>query len=531
MATTISPIAMLEELSESERRSFLASLPLSDRAIFDRMLFERHWSHWVAGLFPRSMWDFSEYHRAFWDWLWKITPDQSPRPFVGLWPRAAAKSTNVELGVVALGARAIRRYCLYVSETQDQADDHVASIASLLENPTLAATYPSMARPRLNLFGNPRGWRRNRLMTEMGFTIDAMGLDSAARGAKLDEDRPDIIVLDDIDSEDDSPAETEKKIQSLTRKLLPAGSKDSVIIFMQNVVHEHSIAARLAGMVEGEEADFIHGRIVSGPHKALNDAVIEQDKETGDWQIISGTPTWAGLSLSACRTMMAKIGYVAFMVECQHDVSSLPGGMFDDIQFRHVIFSDVPPLVRTVVWVDPAVTNTDKSDSMGIQCDGLGEDGRIYRLYSWEGKTSPETAIEEAIITAYRFQSLTVGIETDQGGDTWLSVFERAMEKLRDEHVVAMPYDIGFVEKKAGAGYGPKFHRANQMHAAYQQDLFRHVVGSHGILERALRRFPRAKPYDLVDAAFWSYDDLAGEQPFDVAVGGSPSAMHSYEAY
>jgi hypothetical protein len=35
-----------------------------------------------------------------------------------------------------------------------------------------------------------------------------------------------------------------------------------------------------------------------------------------------------------------------------------------------------------------------------------------------------------------------------------------------------------------------------------------HVRGTHEILERALRRFPRTKPFDLVDGAYWSWRDL-----------------------
>src|SRR5262249_33134883 len=81
--------------------------------------------------------------------------------------------------VRALGAGRARRYGLYVSMTQQQADDHVQNVASMLESDAVAAAYPDLGNRMIGKFGNPRGWRRNRLRTERGFTIDAIGLDTA----------------------------------------------------------------------------------------------------------------------------------------------------------------------------------------------------------------------------------------------------------------------------------------------------------------------------------------------------------------
>jgi hypothetical protein len=100
---------------------------------------------------------------------------------------------------VALGAREKRRYALYVSMTQEQADDHVANVAALLESPAIAAHYPALGQRLVGKFGNPKGWRRNRVRAASGFTVDAIGLDTAARGIKLEDARPDLIILDDID--------------------------------------------------------------------------------------------------------------------------------------------------------------------------------------------------------------------------------------------------------------------------------------------------------------------------------------------
>lgn len=419
-----------------------------------------------------------------------------PNPFVAIWARGAAKSTSAELACAAIAAMKRRKYVLYCSETQDQADDHIQTLAGLLESATVEKHYPDLASRLVGKYGNSKGWRRNRLRTASGFTVDALGLDSAARGAKLDEDRPDLFVFDDLDSELDSPATTQKKILTLTRKLIPAGASDLAILAIQNLVHPDSIFARLA---DGR-ADFMADRIVSGPHPALHNIAYEQ--KNGKYVLVAGNPTWEGMDLHRCQEMIDDMGLSAFLAECQHEVDAPPGGMFDHIEFQHCTWEELPELVRIVVWADPAVTSTDESDAHGIQADGLGVDGKLYRLWSWEDRTSPEDCLRRAIRKAVELKAEAVGVETDQGGDTWQSVYKQALLGMNLERPPK------FRSEKAGAGHGPKAERASKMLVDYERGKIVHVIGTHQVLERALKRFPRTKPYDLTDACYWGWNDL-----------------------
>lgn len=449
---------------------------------------------------------FADRHHALWAWAWAIRPDERPRPFVAIWPRGGAKSTTAELATVMLGARESRRYALYVCETQEQADDHVSTIAALLESDTLAGVYPAMSDRLVGKHGASKGWRRNRVRTASGFTVDAIGLDTATRGVKMEDARPDLLVLDDIDGGLDSAATTARKIKTITRALLPAGSVDLAVLAVQNLILPDGVFAQLA---DGR-ADFLAERIVSGPHPAIANLATNQVRQPDGrarYVIAGGEATWAGQPLTICEKQINDWGLTAFLSEAQHDVQDAPGGMFDHLDFRHCAAADVPTLVRATVWCDPAVTNTDQSDSHGIQADGLAEDGTIYRLRSWEGRTSPEDVLRRAILLAAEVGSLTVGVETDQGGDTWYSVYARAVDSLRAEGLLgAQPPQ--FVSAKAGQGHGPKAHRAAQMLPDYERGEIVHVLGTHETLERALRRFPRTKPFDLTDASYWSWQDL-----------------------
>ncbi|MGB4802126.1 MAG: hypothetical protein WBV59_05700 [Anaerolineae bacterium] len=456
------------------------------------------WRTWLTTLFQGYVRQgFAPRHVDFWEWVWALEAGKRPAPFVAIWPRGGGKSTSAELAVVVMAARRARRYGLYVCETQDQADDHVQNVASLLESRQVELYYPRLAERAVSKYGSAKGWRRNRLRTASGFTVDAIGLDSAARGAKVDEHRPGFMILDDLDGELDSVPTVEKKITTLTKKLLPAGATDLAVLAVQNLVHGQSIFARLG---DGR-ADFLADRTVSGPHPAIEGLTYEQ--RDGRYVITGGTATWAGQDLGRCQAIIADTGLTAFLSESQHEVTMQAGGMFSHLEFRHCVWDQVPDLVRVVVWVDPAVTSTDDSDSQGIQADGLAPDGTIYRLWSWEQRTTPQDSLQRAIRKAVELGARAVGVETDQGGDTWQSVYREAVLALKLPKTPP-----GFRSVKAGAGYGPKVHRAGQMLADYEQGRIVHVTGTHQVLERALFRFPKVKPFDLVDAAFWSWNDL-----------------------
>jgi hypothetical protein len=471
------------------------------------------WQEWIVENFAGYLWPpYAAYHEQFWQWAWAIEAGAPARPFVAIWPRGFAKSTSTEVACAMVAARQTRRYGLYICATQERADDHVKNVGGLLESRTFSQHYPAASQRKLGKYGNAAGWRRNRLRTASGFTLDAIGLDTAARGAKIDEDRPDFLIFDDIDGLLDAPGTVEKKIATITQSLLPSRAAHAAVLVAQNLIHEHGIVSRLA---DGR-ADFLADRIVSGPHPAIRNLVTEQ---RGGKAIIShGEPTWPAMGISALQAELNEIGLTAFLREKQHEVGNVEGGIFGHLSFRHCAWDELPPLERIVVWVDPAVTDTDRSDAHGIQADGLAADGTIYRLFSWEARTSPDDALTRALRKALELKAECVGVETDQGGDTWKSTYAGVVEQLRAAGELGRKERAPqFRQDKAGAGHGPKAHRASQMLADYEKGRIVHVIGTHETLERALKRYLLIKPYDLVDAAFWSWHDLRHGTPVKIA--------------
>ena len=370
---------------------------------------------------------FAPHHLAFWDWCWQLEPGERPAASVNVWPRGGAKSTSAEMAAVALGCRGRRRYGLYVCATQSQADDHVGNVGAMLESPTVARWYPLMSERLVGKFGSSKGWRRNRIRTASGFTLDAIGLDTAARGVKLDDQRPDFLIIDDIDHHDDSPAVVRSKINALSLAIIPAGASDLAIVAIQNLIHRDGIFAQL---VDGR-AKFLQRRVVSGPIPAIVGLVTEhqvQPDGSGRDVIVAGEATWAGQSVAACQEQIDDMGLTAFLAEVQHEVNVREGALWMPGQLARCRVADAPELERVVIAVDPSGGSTTSNDAQGIVVVGKAA-GHAYVLEDATGHRSPAGWGDEAVRCWGDWDADAFVVEVNFGGDMCADTIRSALER------------------------------------------------------------------------------------------------------
>ena len=186
----------------------------------------------------------------------------------------------------------------------------------------------------------PICWRRDQLRTENGFNVASFGLDAASRGVKLDEFRPDLMIFDDIDNEKDSADVIRKKIDSITKGLIPAGSHNCAFVFVQNLIREDGVFGQL---VDGTAEYLINREIYMEP--AIRDLVIDETRDELNrrrCRIVSGEPTWEGQDLNICQRMIEDMGYTAFMSECQHEVRASSGYFFDVSMLNYINGIELP---------------------------------------------------------------------------------------------------------------------------------------------------------------------------------------------
>lgn len=293
-------------------------------------LIEQGWEVTLRTLFPSTFTgEFADFHREFWEWYWPCLValrDGKPLPvnqnaFLAIWPRGGGKSSCVECAAIVTGAVLGWGYVLYVSASQKLAQGHLQSIRERLESSEVAGWFPGLGSPRMGKYGNQAGWRQDFLYTENGWGVAAYGLDVGVRGGRLGDTRPSLIILDDIDDDADSPGVIEKKIDTIARGVLPTGTKNTLILFAQNLIHRNSVLNQaLTG-----KAPILQNRIVSGPHPALRGLRIERQgiKDI----IVAGEPAWSHMDMEAAQQFLSNSGPTAFLAEYQHDLEASQEGL------------------------------------------------------------------------------------------------------------------------------------------------------------------------------------------------------------
>lgn len=415
-------------------------------------------------------------HQQFWGWLHALVPGIKPAAFVAIWPRGGAKSTSAEMATVWAALTLRRRFVLYVSGTQVQADMHLQTIAAILER--------AGEERAINAYGSSKGWAAQILRTARGFNAISIGLDGNVRGAKLDELRPDLIILDDVDSRHDSPLTITKKIRTITQTILPAGSADAAVVFVQNLVHEDSCIAQIA---DGR-ADALLARTISREPaiEGLEMCREPQSDGTVRYRISAGTPTWPeGQGLAVCEGQINEWGPSAFWSESQH-AGRRGGGMWDqeaDIDPFRV--TAAPELVAVAVAIDPPGGATEA----GIV--GVGRDvrGHIYVLADSSLRGAPEVWAAQGVSLYHTLQANILAAEVNFGGD----MVERVMATTPDAPAVLL--------LRASRG---KIIRAEPVKKLYGEGKVHHV-GTFPGLERELTTWQMGMPSpNRLDALVWA---------------------------
>jgi len=158
-------------------------------------------------------------------------------------PRGEAKSTIVSLAYVLWCVLTSKRhYICLVMDTFEQAATMLESVKAELEaNPRLIMDFPTLS-------GVGDVWKEGVVLTKNNVKIQAFGSGKKMRGSRHGPYRPDLVVLDDIENDENvrSPAQRNKLEEWLDRTVLSLGPEDDTgdVIFIGTVLHYDSVLAR-----------------------------------------------------------------------------------------------------------------------------------------------------------------------------------------------------------------------------------------------------------------------------------------------
>lgn len=471
------------------------------------------WQKRIPLIYSDYLWyEFSDPHIELWQWGSSIQLESSPSPFVALWSRNRGKSSHAEILTADLGARGKRRYCMYVSETQDQADKHVATISHILESEQMASYYPDVGQPRLGRNGSRR-WNRQMLTAANGFTVEAIGLDKAIRGHKIDWIRPDLIIFDDIDGKHDTEAATKKKETTITASIIQAGAENCAVLFVQNLIHHDSIAHRLSKLPnEDGAADYLTNRIISGPYPAVEDLEYEfkrQDDGSYRWVITNGRSLWRGFTIEVCENELNRSGPTSYEIESQHEIDTDdPNALLTTEQINATRVSSHPDLYRIGIGVDPS----GGAGQCGIVAGGLARMGREAHGYTLGDFSTPMGASSltwgEAVLRAYySLGADVIFVERNFGGDMAANTVRTAVLRNEQGHIILEGKHVKIEEVNASRG---KAVRAEPVATSFELGRVHHV-GYYPELQKEWTKWvPGSKDPspNRLDAEVWLWTGL-----------------------
>lgn len=323
------------------------------------------WRVWLMKLMPFRFEDeFSDDHIKYWELCWSVLLRirmQQKLYRSGVWPinpadeeqwlrerhcwiehkemvrllilgRGMAKSSSIEAGAVMRACLLGAGYCLYVCESQDQAEEHLGNIRELIEHDEslILEYYPHMeVDPNAKVNGKKTKDRTDLFITKGGFIGRAKGLNANLRGLRIGGFRPDQITLDDIDGVNDSYAVSLKKFKQITATVIGTQARRwATIDFGQNLIGENSVM----NMIHTGRQDALAERTTIGVSNTFvqfregieyKTWMDEEDGRIKHTILPAAIPTWAGVNIAQAQKFLNDSGLATFLAEYMNSFDHL----------------------------------------------------------------------------------------------------------------------------------------------------------------------------------------------------------------
>lgn len=421
-------------------------------------------------------------------------------------PRSVGKSSWFFL-ILPLWAAAYGhvRFVAAFAQATGQAEGHLQTLRTELDtNPLLRHDFPGLCTPARRQSGGKVADRQGMIHTASGFTFAARGLDSAVLGLKVGEVRPDLLIIDDgePDEANYSPYLAAKRRGTIIDAIF-ALNVYARVVMVGTVTMVGSIAHQLVKWAAddidegnewvGEERIRVHH------HRAIltNDDGSERSIWPQKWPL-----TW----------LQSRRHTREFQKNYDNDPRAVSGDYWQADDFRYATLGDLA--TRWILRVDPAVTTKGSSDWTGlavIACRPAAKPardaaGRVLRVQprpeclpewmdpldsqcevvaAWQVRLAGAKLRAEVLRTLAQFQRIkAVVVETNQGGETWRTIFH------------GLPAGVRLLERHSSVGKDARFSSAlTRWHEG--RVVHRERIP---VLEDQLIGFPRTAFDDVADA-------------------------------
>lgn len=253
-------------------------------------------------------------------------------------PRGEAKSTLVsQLFVLWCIIRGIKHYPVIVMDSIDQAYPMLEAIkAELLYNPRLRHDFPDVCV-------QGRVWQMGTIVTANNIKVTVAGSGKKLRGLRHGPYRPDLVILDDIENDENvqSPEQRDKLDSWLKKTVLPlgeAGGKTDVV-YIGTILHYDSVLSRTLSNPMWRTARF--KAVIRWPDnmklwETWEEYIRNEDPETAalfyaanEAAMLAGAiVSWAARPLLTLMKIRVRDGHDTFDSEYQNDPVSGEDAIF-----------------------------------------------------------------------------------------------------------------------------------------------------------------------------------------------------------
>lgn len=169
---------------------------------------------------------------------------------VRMWSRELSKSTRTMFEVLHLTLTQKKKYVIMISNSYDNAERLLMPYkANLQANQRIIHDYGVQELPG--------SWEAGEFTTRKGAAFRALGAGQSPRGSRNEEARPDVILFDDIDTDEEcrNPDIIEKKWRWIEDAAIPTRSisKHTTIIFCGNKIAQDCCVTRAAQFADHVE--------------------------------------------------------------------------------------------------------------------------------------------------------------------------------------------------------------------------------------------------------------------------------------
>ena len=418
--------------------------------------------------------DLAEYGKT---WIHKPTkPKENRDAFIA--PRECGKSTWIFL-ILPMWAAAHGhvKFIAAFSDAASQAETHLMSFKNELEtNEYIMEDYPELCQPKI-VASSGRAMASNswRIIQSNDFIFDANGIDTNSLGKKVFGQRPDLIILDDIEKGEKNYSEYQAGQQKNTvfDDIAPMNIY-ARMIFVGTTTMPNSVMdqfRKYAELYDDPELNWIKDQNVKAhyyPAIMPNDDGTERSVWEEKWSL-----EW----------LQSQRHFRDFAKNYMNRPINTDGTFWTN---EDVIIEELSDYGNTILSIDPAVTKGKYSDYTGIAVlsrgiDSLGKTN-VYVRHAEQVKMSPQELGERAEYLADKFDIGVVYVEVNQGGDLWKDVFKKVNARYRSKSQS--------LSKQIRAGKALNF---------YQQGKVRHT-DHFAALEEQMWSFPKVSHDDVLDA-------------------------------